>query len=49
MPSESMIVRSSNSTLAGRAGVVPVAITILSALMLRRLPCRHRPRSRAAR
>ena len=34
MPSESMIVRSSKSTLAGRAGRVPVAMTILSAVTL---------------
>ena len=34
MPSESMIVRSSNSTLAGRAGLVPVAMMIFSALDL---------------
>ena len=32
IPSESMIVRSSNCTVAGRAGRVPVAITIASAL-----------------
>ena len=33
-----MTVRSSNSTLAGRAGRVPVAMTILSALARRSLP-----------
>ena len=38
IPSESMTVRSSNSTLAGRAGRVPVAITILSALARRTRP-----------
>jgi hypothetical protein len=32
MPSESITVRSSKSTVAGRAGRVPVAITILSAV-----------------
>ncbi len=36
--SESITVRSSNSTLAGRAGRVPVAITILSALARRLRP-----------
>ena len=35
MPSESMIVRSSNSTLSGRAGLVPVAMMIFSALTSR--------------
>jgi hypothetical protein len=34
IPSESMIVRSSKSTLDGRAGRVPAAITIFSALTL---------------
>ena len=38
IPSESITVRSSNSTLAGRAGRVPVAITILSALAWRLRP-----------
>ena len=39
MPSESMIVLSSKATLGGRAGRVPVATTILSAVTLRvRLP-----------
>ena len=38
IPSESMTVRSSNSTLAGRAGRVPVAITIFSALARRTRP-----------
>ena len=38
IPSESMTVRSSNSTLAGRAGRVPVAITILSAVAVRIRP-----------
>ena len=38
IPSESMTVRSSNSTLAGRAGRVPVAITILSAVARRTRP-----------
>ncbi len=38
IPSESMTVRSSNSTLAGRAGLVPVAITILSAVARRTRP-----------
>ena len=38
MPSESMIVLSSKATLAGRAGVVPVAMTILSAVILRLRP-----------
>ncbi len=37
IPSESITVRSSNATLAGLAGVVPVAITMLSALMQRGL------------
>ena len=35
IPSESMIVLSSKSTLDGLAGIVPVAMTILSALTLR--------------
>ena len=38
IPSESMTVRSSNSTLGGRAGRVPVAITILSAVARRTRP-----------
>ncbi len=38
IPSESITVRSSNSTLAGRAGRVPGAITILSALARRIRP-----------
>ena len=38
IPSESMTVRSSNSTLLGRAGRVPVAITIFSAVAVRSLP-----------
>ena len=38
MPSESMIVRSSNSTLAGRAGRVPVAMTMFGALAVRTRP-----------
>ena len=38
IPSESMTVRSSKSTLAGRAGLVPVAITIFSALAVRTRP-----------
>ena len=38
IPSESMTVRSSNSTLSGRAGRVPVAMTILSALARRIRP-----------
>ena len=38
MPSESMIVRSSNATLAGRAGLVPVAMMIRSALTGRLRP-----------
>ena len=38
IPSESMTVRSSNSTLAGRAGWVPVAITTLSAVARRTRP-----------
>ncbi len=38
MPSESMIVRSSKATLDGRAGTVPVAMTIFSALTLRLRP-----------
>ena len=40
IPSESMTVRSSKSTLAGRAGLVPVAITIFSALTMRTRPSR---------
>ena len=39
MPSESMIVRSSNATLAGRAGRVPTAITTASAVTVRTRPC----------
>ena len=38
MPSESMIVCSSKSTVAGRAGLVPVAITIFSAVTWRSWP-----------
>ena len=38
IPSESITVRSSNSTLSGRAGRVPVPITILSALAWRTRP-----------
>ena len=38
MPSESMIVLSSKATLDGRAGLVPVAMTILSAVILRIRP-----------
>ena len=38
MPSESMMVFSSKATLDGRAGVVPVAMTILSAVTLRLRP-----------
>jgi hypothetical protein len=38
IPSESITVRSSNSTLGGRAGRVPVAMTIFSALARRSLP-----------
>ena len=38
MPSESMIVLSSKATLDGRAGLVPVAMTILSAVTLRVRP-----------
>ena len=38
IPSESMTVRSSNSTLLGRAGRVPVAITIFSAVARRTRP-----------
>ncbi len=38
MPSESITVRSSNSTLSGRAGRVPVAMMILSAVTLLPLP-----------
>ena len=34
-PSESMMVRSSNATLGGRAGRVPTAITMLSAVTVR--------------
>ena len=38
MPSESMIVFSSNSTVSGRAGLVPVAMTMLSAVTSRGWP-----------
>jgi hypothetical protein len=38
MPSESMIVLPSNSTVGGRAGSVPVAITILSAVTVSSRP-----------
>ena len=38
IPSESITVRSSNSTLAGRAGLVPVAMAILPALARRVRP-----------
>ena len=38
IPSESITVRSSKSTVAGRAGRVPVAITILSAVARRVRP-----------
>ena len=34
MPSESMMVRSSKSTLSGRAGRVPAAMMIFSAVTL---------------
>ena len=40
MPSESMIVFSSKATVEGRAGRVPVAMTILSAVILRVRPAR---------
>ena len=38
IPSESRTVRSSKATLAGRAGLVPVAITMLAALTRRSRP-----------
>jgi hypothetical protein len=38
MPSESMIVFSSNATLAGRAGLVPVALTTETAVTFRSRP-----------
>src|SRR5579875_3182494 len=41
IPSESITVRSSNCTLAGRAGRVPVAITILSAVARPRADDQH--------
>ena len=37
-PSESMMVRSSNATLGGRAGLVPIAITMTSAVTVRTRP-----------
>jgi len=49
IPSESMIVLSSNATLDGRAGLVAVAMTILSAVTLRVRPPGRRPRWSAAR
>ena len=38
MPSESITVRSSNATLAGRAGRVPVAMMMFGALAVRTRP-----------
>ena len=49
IPSESMIVLSSKATLAGRAGIVPVAMTMLSALTFRTAAGRHRLPPRAGR
>ncbi len=40
IPSESMIVRSSNATVFGRAGLVPVAMTMLAAVHSRARPFR---------